>query len=217
MAKTENKKVPGALIAIVAVIVAVAVFVPTVYMPYKNKKPIMDSEHQEAMSTIDYYEQSIERQSDIEKDIEKLTKQWEEFQKDMFVDANSSLEDLQKSIDEKGIVLTSFTRSAEMPDENGKYSFTGCPLYYVSIQISGYASRENLLDFLKKIEQESVGCYYVKTINAFTVTSDMDVGKSKVKKDDLMVNLDIYLYYYNQDPALKVEIATETDTETESE
>lgn len=217
MAKTENKKVPGALIAIVAVIVAVAVFVPTVYMPYKNKKPIMDSEHQEAMSTIDYYEESISHKDDIKKDIDELTKQWEEFQKDMFVDANSSLEDLQKAIDEKGINVTNFTRSAETPDEEGKYSFTGCPLYYVSLQIAGYASRDDLLEFLKFVEQESVGCYYVKTLSAFTVTSDVDMGKFSVKKDDLQISMDIYLYYYNQDPALKVEIATETDTETESE
>ena len=95
MAKNEksNNKIPGAAVAIVAVIIAVAVFVPTVYMPYKNKKPAMDSEHQEAVDTLKYYDDSIANQANIEKDIEQLEKEWEEFQKNMFVDAGSSLDD----------------------------------------------------------------------------------------------------------------------------
>ena len=102
MAKNEKNtsKVPGAAVAIVAVIVAVTVFVPTVYMPYKNKKPQMDSEHQEAVDTINYYETSIQNQAQIEKDIEDLEKEWAEFEKKYFVDASASLDDLQTKMDE---------------------------------------------------------------------------------------------------------------------
>jgi len=164
MAKNENKnKIPGAAVAIVAVIVAVTVFVPTVYMPYKNKKPAMDSEHQEAVDTINYYEDSIANQASIEKDIDELEKEWAEFQKNMFVDAASSLDDLQKAMDDIGFQYTSFDRGSETADDSGKVSFTGSPLYYVSISINGYTDEETLLKMLKFIEEDSVGCYYVKS------------------------------------------------------
>lgn len=214
MAKNENKKVPGALIAIVAVVVAVAVFVPTVYMPYKNKKPIMDSEHAEAVSTINYYEESIANQANIEKDIAQLKVEWEKFQKDMFVDASSSLADLNDSIKETDIHLNSFERGAETPDESGMVSFTGSPLYYVSINISGYCDHDTLIDFLKFVEEDSVGCYYVKTLSASTLDEDKKIGDYTAKKGDLSFGMEIYLYYYNQKITVEVE---ETDTESTEE
>lgn len=213
MAKNENKnKIPGAAVAIVAVIVAVTVFVPTVYMPYKNKKPAMDSEHQEAVDTINYYEDSIANQASIEKDIDELEKEWAEFQKNMFVDAASSLDDLQKAMDDIGFQYTSFDRGSETADDSGKVSFTGSPLYYVSISINGYTDEETLLKMLKFIEEDSVGCYYVKSLNAKTYEKDEENDKYTIKAGDFEVDMDIYLYYYNQKITITPE---ETDTETE--
>ncbi|MBQ3692458.1 MAG: hypothetical protein II931_03950 [Clostridia bacterium] len=215
MAKNENKnKIPGAAVAIVAVIVAVTVFVPTVYMPYKNKKPAMDSEHQEAVDTINYYEDSIANQASIEKDIDELEKEWAEFQKNMFVDAASSLDDLQKAMDDIGFQYTSFDRGSETADDSGKVSFTGSPLYYVSISINGYTDEETLLKMLKFIEEDSVGCYYVKSLNAKTYEKDEENDKYTIKAGDFEVDMDIYLYYYNQKITITPE---ETDTETETE
>ena len=215
MAKNENKnKIPGAAVAIVAVIVAVTVFVPTVYMPYKNKKPAMDSEHQEAVDTINYYEDSIANQASIEKDIDELEKEWAEFQKNMFVDAASSLDDLQKAMDEIGFQYTTFDRGSETADDSGKVSFTGSPLYYVSISINGYTDEETLLKMLKFIEEDSVGCYYVKSLNAKTYEKDEENDKYTIKAGDFEVDMDIYLYYYNQKITITPE---ETDTETETE
>lgn len=216
MAKNEKNtsKVPGAAVAIVAVIVAVTVFVPTVYMPYKNKKPAMDSEHQEAVDTINYYEDSIANQASIEKDIDELEKEWAEFQKNMFVDAASSLDDLQKAMDDIGFQYTSFDRGSETADDSGKVSFTGSPLYYVSISINGYTDEETLLKMLKFIEEDSVGCYYVKSLNAKTYEKDEENDKYTIKAGDFEVDMDIYLYYYNQKITITPE---ETDTETETE
>ncbi len=200
MAKNDknNSKVPGAAIAIVAVIIAVTVFVPTVYMPYKNKKPAMDSEHQEAVNTINYYETSIQNQATIEADIEQLEKEWEEFQKDMFVDAASSIDDLQKAMDDIDFHYTEFKRDSEKEDKSGKVSFTGAPLYYVSIKIKGVADEEQLVDLLKFVEEESVGCYYVKTLKATTYDTDKEIGTFTAKAGQLDVNMEIWLYYYNQ-------------------
>lgn len=215
MAKNEKNtnKVPGAAVAIVAVIVAVTVFVPTVYMPYKNKKPQMDSEHQEAVDTINYYETSIQNQAAIEKDIADLEKEWAEFQKKYFVDASASLDDLQTKMDEIEFGYISFDRDDEMPDPSEKVSFTGSPLYYVPIRISGNSDEETLLELLHYIEVESVGCYYVKSLSAKTYEADTELAdKTTVKEGDLNISMEIYLYYYNQ----KIKVEVETDTETDS-
>lgn len=214
MAKNEkNNKIPGAAIAIVAVIVAVTVFVPTVYMPYKNKKPEMDAAHQEAVDTIQYYDDSIANQAAIEKDIEQLKAEWAEFEKDMFVNASTSLDDLQKAMDDLEFHYTTFDRGQETADESEKVSFTGSPLYYVSIRISGYTDEETLVDLLKFVEEESVGCYYVKKVTATTMDSDQDLGNYTVKEGDLAVDMEIYLYYYNT--KIKVEPPAEEETDTE--
>lgn len=216
----ETKKIPGALIAIVAVIVAIAVFVPTVYLPYKEKLPQMNADHEAAVSQMEVYDQAIINQANIEKDIDTLKAEWEEFQKDMFVDANSSLNDLQTAVDElDNIKLVAFDRGVETQDPNEAYSFTGSPLYYVSISLKMYTDNETLLDLLKYIEQESVGCYYVKTLNATTLKKDEEVGQDYVAKEgDLNVSMEIYLYYYNQDitidPALLAGSDTDTATDT---
>ncbi len=218
MAKNEksNNKIPGAAVAIVAVIIAVAVFVPTVYMPYKNKKPAMDSEHQEAVDTLKYYDDSIANQDNIEKDIDQLEKEWEEFQKNMFVDAGSSLDNLQKKMDEIEFHYTSFDQGKETADPSEKVSFTGSPLYYVSIKLKGYSDEETLIDLLKFIEEDSVGCYYVKTLKANTMDTDKDLGNYTVKEGELEVDMEIYLYYYNTKITVVVE-DSDTDTDTASE
>ncbi len=214
----DAKKIPAALIIIVAVIVAVFVFVPTVYMPYTKKKPTMDQEHAEAQAQLKAYDDAIADQKNIEADIDKLTKEWEQYQKDMFVDASSSLDDLQKVVDDLDILLMTFNRGEETADPSEKYSFTGSPLYYVTIDLTMYTDQDTLLDLLKYIEQESVGCYYVKTLNATTQAEDLEVGDDVVPEGDLAVTMQVYLYYYNQklqiDPEL---LESDTDTEAVSE
>lgn len=213
----NNKKVPGAIIAIVAIIVAVAVFVPVVYMPYRNNKPQLDADHESAVSQIQVYDDAIADQANIEKNIEELQAEWDEFQKDMFVDASSSLDDLQKKFDEIGLNVASFNRGEETEDPSKSISQTGNPLYYVTINVSLYSDQEKLLELLKYVEEESVGCYYVKTLSATTVPEDEDLEAFTVKEGELKVDMQILLYYYNQDITIDPSLL-ETDTEaTEGE
>lgn len=214
------KKVPAAVIIIVAVIVAVMIFVPTVYMPYKNKKPAMDAEHEEVLAQLQKYDDAIADQDNIEADIEELQAEWDQYQKDMFVNASSSLDDLQKVVDKLGITMLTFDRGNETEDPSGAYSFTGSPLYYVTIKMTMNTDEETLLELLKYIEQDSVGCYYVRNLGATTYSEDKDDDGTTIKKGDLSVNMEVNLYYYNQkitiDPSL-LETDTDTDTDTEAE
>lgn len=211
MAKTENnnKKVPGALIVAVVVVIAIAAFVPTVYMPYKNKKPTMDAAHQEALDTMSYLDKSIEDQEFIESDIADLQAQWDKYQKDMFVNANSALGDLVEAIEGCDIVQTAYSQGDPTQDESGVITAEGNPLYYMTVNLSGHCTRENLLKFLKYVEQDSVGAYYVRTMQASPVKIEDSDGKEI--GEELQFNMSIYLYYFNQDIVLQPAVE-ETDT-----
>lgn len=194
---TNSKKVPGAAIALVLVIIAVVVFIPTVYNPYKRKKPEMDKVHQEIVEEIQMYEDSIKNQKSIEDEISNLEIQWEDFKEEMFVDADASLKDINTKVDEYGFNLTSFKRGKPAQDPSGAVSFTGSPLYYVNLTISGYSDEETLLKLLKFIEEESVGHYYVKTFSATTLSADKKVSETiTASEGDFQVNMSVYLYYY---------------------
>ena len=95
--------------------------------------------------------------------------------------------------------LSNFQRGTPTPDEDGAVSFTGSPLYYVQLSISGYTDRDTLLDLLKFIEEESLGHYYVKSFAASTMQEDQKVSDEiQVKEGDLQVYMNVYLYYYDQ-------------------
>lgn len=167
MAKNEKaKKVPAALVAAVVVIVAITAFVPTVYMPYKNKKPIMDSEHKEALDTIAYLDKSIENQAVIEAEIADLNAQWEKYRKDMFVEPSSTLKDLNSSIDKLGIHVVTFNNGKPKEDPSGTVTSEGNPLYQIPIDINCIASRDQILEFMDYIEKESIGAYFINTFTA---------------------------------------------------
>ena len=213
MAKSENnKKVPGALVAAVVVVVAIAAFVPTVYMPYKNKKPGMDSEHQEALDTIAYYEDSIADQENIEAEIADLTAQWEKYRKSMFVEPQTALNDLNTALDNEGITVLSYKQEDAKPDESETVTAEGNPLYYVPINIECQADRDQLLNFLKYVEKESVGAYFVKNLES--EPSALKDSDGMVTGTTLKVKMDVYLYYFNQD--IKIEAET-SDTDTAEE
>lgn len=213
MAK-KNNKIPGAVVGLIIIVIVGIIFIPTVYMPYSNKKPQMDADHQAALEEIQYYEDSIANQATIEKNISELQTEWDAFQKEMFIDASSSLADIEAAVRATDFYLTSFVKSEGQPDPNGAVSFTGSPLYYQQITISGYSDQETLIEILKFIEEESVGCYYVKQLQSTTMVAEQKVGSYTVKEGDLLTNMTVYLYYYNQ--ALRVEPTVESDTDAVS-
>ena len=215
MGKKSNK-IPGAAVAIVIVLLAGIIFVPAVYMPYKNKKPEMDAKHAAAVEEINMYEDAIANQASIEKNIAQLQAEWDEFYKEMFIDASSSLNEIEAKIRETDFFIQSFKKDDGQKDPEGAVSFTGAPLYYQQITIDGYSDEETLIEVLKAIEEESVGCYYVKTLTADTLDKEVEIGEHHTAKEgDLKVNMVIYLYYYNESERVEVpatDAAAATDT-----
>ncbi len=216
MAKTENaKKVPGALVAAVVVIVAIAAFVPTVYMPYKNKKPAMDEAHKEALDTIEYYDNSIKNQASIEAEINDLQAQWDKYQEDMFVDAKTTIKDLTRAIDARGdIIDLNIKVESATPDPSGLVTADGNPLYFNKIKLTGRCDRETLLSLLKFIEEDSIGHYYVQKYESKPVEVT-DSDGNVVDKEMFENTIDFYLYYFNQNEKVAV-VASDTDTATDS-
>ncbi len=234
--KKNSKKIPGALIAIVFIIIAVIVFVPTVYMPYNENKPALDAEHDSAVDQIALYDSAIDDQANIEANIEELQLEWAEFEKEMYVDASQTLDDLYSACVEIGqattededaddsdtdsavssrLTLMSFNRGDASQDSSESYSQTGNPLYYVTVNLSMYASRDALLEFLDYVEQESVGCYYISSMSLNTIEDDQDHDTYTVSAGDFNVSMTIYLYYYNTDITVDTSALEAADTDTE--
>ena len=216
MAKDNNKgekKVSGALVSAVVVIIAIAAFVPTVYMPYKNKKPEMDAQHQEALSTIEFYEDSIKNQAAIEAEISQLSAEWEKYQTKMFVDPSTALKDLNGGIDKLEITLSDYKQDSPKEDPSGTVTAEGNPLYFQSIEIKGSATRDQLLDLLRYIEEDSIGAYYVKKLEANP--PKRGVKDTDIPEDMLEFKVTVYLYYFNQN-VVKLPETTDTDTESAS-
>ncbi len=244
--KKNSRKIPGAVIALVFIIIAAIVFVPTVYMPYNENKPALDSEHDSAEAQIALYDSAVDNQANIEANIKALQAEWDEVEKEMYVDASQTLDDLYTACVEIGSVaeedtdaeeddesedtdtdttvssrltLMKFNRSDAQQDSSESYSQTGNPLYYVTVSLEMYATRDALLEFLDYVEQESVGCYYISKMDLRTMEDFEDHSTYVVNEGDFNVSMTIYLYYYNTDITVDLEAleAAEAASDTEDE
>lgn len=73
-----------------------------------------------------------------------MTKQYNENQENLYIDAKSSVKDLQDIFADLGIDMSSLTRSEGVQDSQGRTSKGGIPLYYTNLLFSYTAQRIKL-------------------------------------------------------------------------
>ena len=199
MAKPEkNQKVPGALIIVIIVLVAILPFYILVWKPYNDKKEPMQSDHDSVMKEIAGLDSEIARQDEIEADIAQMEKDWAKYREEMFIEPKAVLDDLQANAKECNIYMPKFEQ--ENPEEYSPQVLTpeGNPLCFTEIDIKDAAStREDLIKFLDYIEHGSKGKYYITSFKTDLKDSDTEV---QVKEEDSKKNSD-----------------TDTDSDTEEE
>lgn len=183
-----GKKIPGYILGILGIVLAFALFTSLVLMPYLQKKPEMDADHEAAVAQIAEYEATIANRDSVIADIEEMTKQWETYKKQMYIDADTTIDDLQKIFAEQSIFVTSLARTEETKDAQGITSSTGAPLYSVQLTLAFKAAPEKLLELLKYFEGGSNGCYYIDTMTCSAGDGENDKG--------LTVNMSVTLYYF---------------------
>lgn len=183
----KKSKIPGSIIAflvllVVFVIILVALVVPTVTGISKY-----NDDHAAISAKIADCDSVLADQPNVEKRIEEMTKQYDENQESLYIDAKSSVEDLQAIFADLGIDMTTLNRGESIQDDQGRTSTGGIPLYKTNLSFSYIGSEENTLKLVHYLEQESKGCYFIDTL----IMSPME------DSSDYSTSFNVTLYYFD--------------------
>lgn len=198
----KSKKIPGSFIALGIILFVFIIFLFVVFMPLIQKYPTYEAKHTEAVAQIAEYENVLANQKTVEEKVAELQEQYDTKQKDLFVDADTSVEELQRIFQKLGISMTNLTRSESKQDSLGRVSSIGVPLYSVVLTFSydnDMATTQNLLHYL---EQDAKGCYYINTINM----------APKEGVSGYSTSLNVTLYYFDTTAPAPTQASTQAAT-----
>ena len=192
----KKNKIPGSIIAflvllIVFVIILIALVVPTI-----TKLPKYNEDHATISAQIADCDDVLANQTSVEAKIDEMTQQYNENQEALYIDAKSSVEDLQSIFADLGIDMTSLNRGESIQDDQGRTSKGGVPLFKTNLSFSYNGSEENTL------EQESKGCYFINSL----IMSPME------DSSDYSTSFDVTLYYFDSTKQVATTAPTEPTT-----
>ena len=129
----KKNKIPGSIIAflvllIVFVIILVALVVPTI-----TKLPKYNEDHATISAQIADCDDVLANQTSVEAKIDEMTQQYNENQEALYIDAKSSVEDLQSIFADLGIDMSSLNRGESIQDDQGRTSKGGVPLFKTNL------------------------------------------------------------------------------------
>ncbi len=198
----KKNKIPGSIIAflvllIVFVIILVALVVPTITGLSKYNE-----DHATISAQIADCDSVLADQANVEKRIEEMTQQYNENQKTLYIDAKSSVEDLQSIFADLGIDMTSLNRGESIQDDQGRKSMGGIPLFKTNLSFSYNGSEEDTLKLVHYLEQESKGCYFINTLTMSPMEGSSDYSAS----------FNVTLYYFDSTKQVATTAPTEPTT-----
>lgn len=183
------QEVPKFVFVLLGLIIVTILFYVFVGLPLMNNYPKFEKDHNEAVAQVQTYEEVLKNQKTIEEKIKVLNYQWERKQKKMFVDAESSVEDLQQAFKKMNIDMLSFSRGGEVKDSQGRTTQSGVPLYTINLSYSFKGTVDTALELLDYVENKSNGCYFVSNCVMTPVNGS--------KTYDISINMT--LYYFNNE------------------
>ena len=183
----KKNKIPGSIIAflillIVFVIILVALVVPTI-----TKLPKYNEDHATISAQIADCDDVLANQTSVEAKIDEMTKQYNENQENLYIDAKSSVKDLQDIFADLGIDMTSLTRGEGVQDAQGRTSMGGIPLYYTNLMFSYTGTKDKTLQLIHYLEQESKGCYFIDSLSISEIEDSKEYATS----------FNVTLYYFD--------------------
>ena len=186
----KKNKIPGSIIAflvllIVFVIILVALVVPTI-----TKLPKYNEDHATISAQIADCDDVLANQTSVEAKIDEMTQQYNENQEALYIDAKSSVEDLQSIFADLGIDMSSLNRGESIQDDQGRTSKGGVPLFKTNLKLVHY------------LEQESKGCYFINSL----IMSPME------DSSDYSTSFDVTLYYFDSTKQVATTAPTEPTT-----
>ena len=184
----KNKQIlPKSIIFFVVLLAVFVVLLTTIFIPTINKIPQYQLDHNTAVSEVAEYEYYLANQKTVEEKIAEYTAEYEKKQEELYVDAKSSIEDLQAIFTKLDINMTSMTRNDGIQDPQGRTSTGGIPLYTTSINFSYNGNMSTTKKLMHYLEQESKGCYFINSLNMSPIENS----------NNFTVSFSVTLYYFD--------------------
>ena len=132
----KKTKIPVPIIVFVALLIVFVIILLALVMPtFTNLSKYID-DHATVTAKIADCDDVLANQTSVETKIDEMTKQYNENQENLYVDAKSSVKDLQDIFADLGIDMSSLTRGEGVQDSQGRTSMGGIPLYYTNLTFS---------------------------------------------------------------------------------
>lgn len=203
----DAKKIPPFIYLLLGTIIALVVFSIFVGRPLLAEAGNMQQTHKNVLKEIREYDKAMKMKDDIESEIKKNQAEFQQKEKELFVDLDTSSRDIERYCRENNIELTNYTLAAPQPDPKSRVSTGGYPVNTVAITVSYQDSYAKTISFLKYLEEGSKGCYYVKSCS-------LSQSEKLASSDVFETKMSIELYYYDKTEAI---VATEPPTQTATE
>ncbi|MBQ8134581.1 MAG: hypothetical protein IJ192_09285 [Clostridia bacterium] len=223
----ENKqqvKIPKFIWGLAVILVISIIFLIAVQMPFSQKIDTYNKDHASAEAQISQYKDYIERTAEVKSKISKLQKDVSETNAKLTVNASKTADDIRDMLKNIDYDFTTLSVQEGQPDEEGRMSETGDPLYATSITFSFTATEQKLIDTLRYFESESDGSYFITNMNIQEPVDFADTGEESSKASAptsaqlYVTTLEIKLYYFDltQNQSADTDAATSLDESAET-
>lgn len=198
----KKTKIPAPIIAFLVLLIVFVIILLALVVPTFSKLTEYNTEHDTISAQIADCEAVLADQQGVEAKIEEMTNQYNENQENLYVDAKSSVEDLQDIFASLDIDMTSLTRGESIQDDQGRASMGGIPLYKTTLTFNYNGTKDKTIDLIHYLEQESKGCYYIDTLTMTPIGG----------KDTFATAFSVTLYYFDTSK----QVVTNTDATGET-
>lgn len=198
----KKTKIPVPIIVFVALLIVFVIILLALVMPTFTNLSKYNDDHATITAKIADCDDVLANQTSVETKIDEMTKQYNENQENLYIDAKSSVKDLQDIFADLGIDMTSLNRGESIQDDQGRTSKGGVPLFKTNLSFSYNGSEENTLKLVHYLEQESKGCYFINSL----IMSPME------DSSDYSTSFDVTLYYFDSTKQVATTAPTEPTT-----
>ena len=118
----KKTKIPVPIIVFVALLIVFVIILLALVMPTITNLSKYNDDHAAVTAKIADCDDVLANQTSVETKIDEMKKQYDENQQNLYVDAKSSVKDLQDIFADLGIDMSSLTRGEGMQDPQGRTS-----------------------------------------------------------------------------------------------
>lgn len=164
---------PKYIIAIALIIIVALVFFFVVQLPFLNKQPELERQHQSDASQLKIYQDAYADRENLAARVSSMKTQYEKDSQELFINATKSPQDIMDMISASKVQPTTYSVSEQTIDEKGRQSSSGEPLYSTNISITFNSLDETQIGtVLDYFEAQSEGAYYIDNVSISAIEKD---------------------------------------------